>query len=144
MRKSTRQEFLKVLIRGLAAVGVLSIVGPVIAYLFPAKLEEMPAEPVMVGAAEDFPLGTSQTVRFGRYPALVISTPNGLRAYSAVCTHFSCICKWEKDKERIVCPCHDGNFSPEDGSVLAGPPPEPLKALPIQVVDGKIYIGGQG
>ena len=77
-----------------------------------------------------------------RYPALVVHTPVGLRAYSAVCTHFSCVCKYDETREVIACPCHEGVFSPEDGAVLSGPPPEPLLALSVTVVDGKIYIGG--
>jgi cytochrome b6-f complex iron-sulfur subunit len=119
------------------------IIGPVLAYFYPPKLEETPSEPVLVGNADELPEGESKTVRFGRYPALIINTRDGLRAYSAVCTHFACICKWDPDIEQIVCPCHEGYFDALDGHVVSGPPPEPLEPLNVEVVDNEIYVGGE-
>jgi Rieske Fe-S protein len=83
-------------------------------------------------------------VQFGRYPAIIINTDQGLRAYSAVCTHFACIVKWNPELYEIVCPCHEGYFDPYDGSVISGPPPTPLESLPVNIVDGQIYVGGEG
>lgn len=142
MTNITRQQFLALVKRILSAVGAVAILGPVLAYFFPARLEEMPSEPVLVGAKDDLPVGQSKTVRFGRYPALIIHTPEGLRAYSAVCTHFACIVKWDAALGQIVCPCHEGYFNPADGAVISGPPPEPLTGLAVEVVDGQIYVGG--
>jgi Rieske Fe-S protein len=102
----------------------------------------MPSEPVSAGPLSELPVGESKTIRFGRYPALILNTPGGLRAYSAVCTHFACIVKWDSSLGQIVCPCHEGYFAPEDGSVLAGPPPTPLESLQIEVIDGDITVGG--
>jgi cytochrome b6-f complex iron-sulfur subunit len=137
----TRRKFLEYLTRAARAAGLIAIAGPIIAYFYPSKLEEIPSEPVAVGPAESLPVGASSTVRYGRYPALVINTPDGLRAYSAVCTHFACIVKWEADSGRIMCPCHEGYFDPADGHVLSGPPPRPLDAFPVHITDGQIYIG---
>lgn len=124
------------------ALGAVVIVGPVLAYFFPKKLEEVPSEPVPVGAPDSLPVGESRTVRFGRYPALVLNTEDGLRAYSAVCTHFACIVKWDAELGQIVCPCHEGFFSAENGHVISGPPPTPLKTLPVYIEDDQIFIGG--
>jgi Rieske Fe-S protein len=141
MSKLTRREFLKFAKYGALAAGLAAVVGPVVAYFYPAKLEETPSEPVLVGPMSELPPGSSKTVRFGRYPALVIHTDAGLRAYSAVCTHFACIVKWDGDRGEIVCPCHDGFFDADDGSVLAGPPPTSLTSLPVSVVGDEIYVG---
>ena len=84
------------------------------------------------------------TVKFGRYPAIVINTYNGLRAYSAVCTHFACIVMWNPDINQIVCPCHAGFFDPEDGSVISGPPPTELEPLEIEIIGGKIFVSAGG
>jgi len=143
MREITRRQFIRMLSQGLALVGLAAITTPVVAFFFPAKLEEMPTEPVPVGSEADLPENESTTIGFGRYPALVIHTSEGLKAYSAVCTHFACIVKWNKELGQIACPCHEGYFDPLDGSVLAGPPPAPLLSLPVQVIDGQIYIGGE-
>ena len=141
----TRRDFVKLLTRLLGLVGLGAFAAPLVAYFFPAKLEEMPSEPVLVGPEAELPLNQSKTVRFGRYPALVIHTPEGLRAYSAVCTHFACIVAWDAELGQIVCPCHEGYFEPYDGNVISGPPPTPLLSLGVEVVDGDIYVvpGGE-
>jgi nitrite reductase/ring-hydroxylating ferredoxin subunit len=140
MNNLSRRNFLNVVKMSAVFIGAGTLLSPIIAYFYPPKLEETPSDPVEVCPVEDLPVGTSKVVAFGRYPALVINTPNGLRAYSAVCTHFACITKWNPDKELIVCPCHEGYFNPEDGSVVSGPPPTPLTALGVEVVDGLIFV----
>jgi Rieske Fe-S protein len=143
MSEISRRQFLKLLNRFLAATGLVAVTAPIVAYFYPPDLEEMPSEAVLVGSEAELPENESKTVRFGRYPALVIHTREGLKAYSAVCTHFACIVKWDPEAGRIACPCHDGYFDPLDGSVLDGPPPTPLLSLPVKVVDGQIYVGGE-
>jgi Rieske Fe-S protein len=142
MYKITRREFVDLVKKGLAVTGAAAIVGPVIAYFYPSNLQETPSEPVLVCTVDELPVGEGKTISYGRYPALVINTPSGLRAFSAVCTHFACIVKWNKDKGGIYCPCHDGFFDPLDGHVVSGPPPIGLTVIPVNVVNNKIYIGG--
>ena len=142
--KIHRRGFLKILNSLFAAVGLGAIVGPAIAYFWPLKLEEMPTEPVAVGSEGSIPEGDARTVRFGRYPALVINTPErGIVAYSAVCTHFACLVSWNPESKMIECPCHEGYFSAVDGSVISGPPPSPLEEIRVNIVDGNILIGGE-
>jgi Rieske Fe-S protein len=142
MNKITRREFLKLVNRFLAFTGLAIIFGPIIAYFYPAELEEVPSEPMKVAGESELPPGKSITVRFGRYPAIVINTPAGLKAYSAVCTHFACIVKWDENQNMIKCPCHDGFFDPITGAVISGPPPTPLEPINVEVVDGQIFVGG--
>ena len=144
MSNITRRDFMKVLAQLAAVTGLAVIVGPVVAYFYPPKLEEMPSEPVLVSPADELGLNESKTVRFGRYPAIVINTNQGLRAYSAVCTHFACIVKWEPQTYEIACPCHEGYFDPYDGAVIFGPPPAPLKPLEVAIVDGDIHVSAGG
>jgi Rieske Fe-S protein len=140
----TRRGFLQIVNKFLAATGVAAVLGPVIAYFWPSKLEEVPSEPVVVGEQDSIPVGHSKTVRFGRYPALVINTPErGLVAYSAVCTHFACIVTWNPEGGVIECPCHEGYFRAEDGGVISGPPPRPLDPIPIFIEDNTLFIGGE-
>ena len=142
MNKISRRDSLKIFKWLLTVTGLAAVLGPIIAYFYPPNLEEMPSEPVPAGTLEDLGINESVTIRFGRYPALIIHTPEGLRAYSAVCTHFACIVKWDPDAGRIACPCHDGYFDPLDGHVTGGPPPTPLEPLKVEVVDGQIMVGG--
>jgi nitrite reductase/ring-hydroxylating ferredoxin subunit len=142
MSKLTRREFLRITNRFLTVTGLAVIFGPIIAYFYPAKLEEVPSDPVLAGPEDELPPGASKTIRFGRYPALVINTSEGLRAYSAVCTHFACLVKYDLEQDTILCPCHDGFFDPLNGEVISGPPPTPLEPFKVEVVDGQIYVGG--
>jgi len=132
MSKITRRDFIKMTNKVLGAIGLTALAGPVLAFFFPPTLDETPSDPVLVGEGK--------TVAFGRYPALVINTQEGLRAYSAVCTHFACLCTWNAEIGQIACPCHDGFFDPLDGSVISGPPPTPLATLHVEVLDGDIYV----
>jgi len=136
-----RQGFVRMFGGLLGILGATILIGPIIAYFWPAKLEEIPSEPVAVGSPDQLPPGGSITVRFGRYPALVINTPDGLRAYSAVCTHFACLVKWNPDSGMIECPCHAGYFNASDGAVISGPPPEGLMPLSVYVQDDRLYVG---
>jgi cytochrome b6-f complex iron-sulfur subunit len=145
MDNVTRRDFLNLLKGTGVVIGAGAVAAPVVAYFYPPKLEEMPTEPVLVCPEAELPVGESRMVKFGRYPAIVVHLESGLKAYSAVCTHFACLVKWNPEMAQLECPCHDGYFSAEDGAVLAGPPPAPLAMLETEVVDGQIYVkvGGE-
>ena len=142
MSNITRRDFLNLVKKVIAASGLTALLAPFIAFFYPPSLEETPSEPVWVGTLDSIPPGGSLTIPFGRYPALVINTGEGLRAYSAVCTHFACICKWDSEKQIIFCPCHEGYFEPLGGEVISGPPPQPLERINLTVDNEEIFIGG--
>ena len=144
MSEVSRREFLNFGKKLLVVTGLAAVAAPIVAFFYPTKLEEIPSEPVAAGSIEDIPINSSKTIRFGRYPALIVNIPEGLRVYSAVCTHFACIVKWDPELKQIVCPCHEGYFDARDGSVISGPPPTPLEKLTIEVVEDQVYIGAEG
>lgn len=142
MNNMTRRNFLQIIKMLLAASGLAALAAPIVAFFYPSNLEEVPSKPLNIGPEQDIPLNEAKVVKFGRYPALVINTPEGFRAYSSVCTHFACLVKWEKETGQIVCPCHDAFFDPKDGSVKSGPAPSPLTSFKVEIIDGDIYLGG--
>jgi len=137
----TRHGFL-VTIRSLIAASAVSVVvGPILAYFWPKDLQETPEAPISLGNEGTIPVGGSKTVRFGRNPAIVINLEQlGLVAYSAICTHFACIVKWNPESGMIECPCHAGFYDPRDGSVISGPPPLPIEKFKISKEGGTIYL----
>jgi len=143
MTTISRRNFVELFNGVLATTGLAAVFGPIVAFFFPKKLEETPSEPVLIGKVEDIPLNESKTIKFGRYPALVINTPEGIKAFSAVCTHFACVVKWEPNVGQIYCPCHDGYFDSIDGHVISGPPPTPLDPIKVKIENGDIYLGGE-
>jgi Rieske Fe-S protein len=142
MSSITRRDFFSILKKGLAVTGLTALLGPFIAYFYPPSLKEVPSEPVRVGTVDEIAPGESITVSYGRYPALVIHTTEGLKVYSAVCTHFACITKWDSTTQVIYCPCHAGYFEPLQGNVISGPPPRPLEKITLNIINGEIFIGG--
>jgi Rieske Fe-S protein len=127
----------------IGALGLGPFLAPAIAYFWPKKLEETPSQPVPVGPANELKVGDSRTVSYGRYPAIVLNTPNGMRAYRAVCTHFACLVKYNGADDIIECPCHAGFFRSDDGGVISGPPPKELKVVPWFIENDTLYIGGE-
>ena len=59
-------------------------------------------------------------------------------AYSAVCTHVGCLVEgFEKDSDRLLCPCHQSEYDPADSAkVVGGPAPRRLAPLPLKAGDG--------
>ncbi len=133
-------------INSLLGISVLSTLGgvltPIIAYLIPPFTSSGGGgKRIKVGTTQDIPMGQGKVVSLGNKPVIVANTANGAKAFSAICTHLGCICIWDQTRQTIVCPCHDGQFSPVTGEVIAGPPPAPLPEVPASVEGEDIYIG---
>lgn len=57
------------------------------------------------------------------------------------CTHASCsLSQGDLWGAVINCPCHGGQFDLATGEVVGGPPLEPVKCYPIQVVGEDLHI----
>jgi thiosulfate dehydrogenase [quinone] large subunit len=61
-------------------------------------------------------------------------------AFSAVCTHAGCTVSFDGNAMEFVCPCHGGTYDAKTGAVTGGPPPSPLAAIPVQVINGKVRV----
>ncbi len=78
-------------------------------------------------------------------PALLVHLPDGrFVAYDAVCTHEGCTVQYDPTQHQLACPCHGAVFDPmHDAQVLAGPAPQPLALLHIQIdARGNAYAKG--
>jgi Rieske Fe-S protein len=95
-----------------------------------------------VARLEDIPVGG---VKIFNFPTpndpciLVRTTAESFVAYSQKCTHLSCAVYFEREKNRLECPCHQGFFSIVDGSVLQGPPQRPLPRVVLEKQDGQLF-----
>jgi Rieske Fe-S protein len=78
-------------------------------------------------------------------PAILVRLPGGeLRAFSQRCTHLGCVVYWSRQREQMLCPCHDGVFDGRTGSVIAGPPQRSLGRIEIEVrTDGMVWALGR-
>jgi Rieske Fe-S protein len=97
-------------------------------------------------AAQAFPKGKEDNQENLIELVRLNDTPEGLVAYSAICTHLGCTVLGALDQNgHILCPCHASLFDPANGAaVLRGPAGRALPSLPITVnPDGAILADGE-
>jgi cytochrome b6-f complex iron-sulfur subunit len=136
-----RRRFLRWLLSFSVVSTAAMVVTPVLGFLVPPRSQTTAGGgKVPVAKLADLPIGQGKVVALGSKPALVVNTDQGVKAYSAICTHLGCIVAWDAGNGTIVCPCHDGRFSPASGAVISGPPPAPLAALTTTIEDEEIFL----
>jgi ubiquinol-cytochrome c reductase iron-sulfur subunit len=71
--------------------------------------------------------------------------PDGLVAYSKICTHAGCpVGLYEQSSGRLFCPCHQSVFDALDGATpTGGPATRPLPQLPLEI-DPAGYLRATG
>lgn len=136
-----RRRFLAAL-AGFSVVSTLAMIAtPIIGFLIPPRTSGAAAGgKVLVATMADIPPGQGKVVPVGSRPTIVVNTEQGVKAYSAICTHLGCIVTWDDGNSTIVCPCHDGRFNPTTGAVQSGPPPTGLAPAEVSVEGDEIYI----
>ena len=139
--QSARRRFLRWL-GGLTIVSTGAMIfTPIIGFLVPTTSGAGESGgKVLVGTTDDIPPGAGKVVAMGSKPAIVVNTEQGVKAYSAICTHLGCVVAWNDLSSQIVCPCHGGIFNPSNGSVVAGPPPTGLPPLTASVEGNQIFL----
>lgn len=132
--KTDRRSFLWIM--GALLLGAAAATGnAVIRYLMPPQKPKS-AKELSIPTAQ-IPPGSSLIVEYRGSPVILVNSGGGISAFSAVCTHLGCVVKWVSGEKIFYCPCHAGKFD-LSGKVTAGPPPEPLHKIDIEVTDGII------
>jgi thiosulfate dehydrogenase [quinone] large subunit len=94
-----------------------------------------------IGSASDVPAGQARSFTDPKSgdPAWVVH-PSGTTfvAFDAICTHAGCSVQFDSGSLQFVCPCHGGVYDAQSGQVVSGPPPAPLRQIPLTVVDGQL------
>jgi Rieske Fe-S protein len=117
-----------------------SIFYPVISYLKPPQIPEANINSIKAGLVGDFPTNTSQILKFGRKPVILIRTDSGnFIAFEATCTHLDCIVQYRDDTKQILCACHNGIYDLK-GRNVSGPPPRPLDELSVNIIQDEIVV----
>jgi cytochrome b6-f complex iron-sulfur subunit len=131
-----RRRFLNWLLGTSAGTLVASVLYPVVRYVSPPEVPEASTNQVDAGPVNDPELIDAgfKIVRFGVEPVIVLRlSETDIRAFSATCTHLSCIVGFRRDKNRIWCNCHNGQYDLQ-GRNVAGPPPRPLTPFKVDLV----------
>lgn len=132
----TRRVFLQAVGAGALAVASVGTAITAVRYLWPEVLFE-PETRFRIGRPEDIAVGTLTVLPQQR--VYVMHGATGFIAMSAVCTHLGCLTQYERENDRILCPCHGSQFA-QDGSVTQGPAPRPLPRLALSVERGLLVV----
>lgn len=98
-----------------------------------------------VARVSEVPVGESLVFSYpgeDDHAILVRLAGNRFVAYDQQCTHLLCPVLAQPERERLHCPCHNGNFDLETGRVLSGPPERPLPRIRLSVRGGVVYATG--
>ncbi len=132
----TRREFTKFL--GLTSIAFL--VGTAIA-AGKKYFGHRPNRVKTVKGAANLKAGDYKLFDFEGQPCILIRlTEDRFVAYSQLCTHLNCPVHFVRRSNQLVCPCHAGYFSAENGSVIAGPPKRPLTQYRVELHDKDAWI----
>jgi Rieske Fe-S protein len=135
-----RRQFTNYLLAGGLLGWLGSVLYPVISYLRPPKVAEANVSSVKAGLSSEFAANSSEIVKFGRKPVILIRSESGeFKAFSATCTHLDCIVQYRSDLKQIWCACHNGLYDTR-GRNVSGPPPRPLEEYAVNVVNDEILI----
>lgn len=145
IERITRSQFIKILIGFFAAIWTGLATYPVFRYLLSGAKRKIDdgaqITTLSLGKVADFIPGASKNFKFGSIPAILIRTDDGnFFAYNAICTHLGCTVQYSNEKKKIWCACHGGQFDPISGKNVSGPPPKPLSALKVSVVNEEIIV----
>ncbi len=134
-----RRQLLKTSLAFLGATTLISFVYPASKFLVRPK-SSVPDAPLTINK-DEIPAGTAKEFIFNETPLVVINRRgSGFIALSRVCTHLGCLVGYDKFNNKLVCPCHAGEFDLE-GRVLSGPATKSLQRYSLKITADQITIG---
>lgn len=142
-----RRDFLKRAIKVFFSILAIAIFSALV-YIYPSKIKNRKLQYIYLMDEDDLPRKGVRKIEF-EYKlqdrtitnrVFIVAGNDILTAFSPVCTHLGCLVNWDNNKKEFLCPCHGGKYS-MNGDVIAGPPPKPLTRLPLEIKNGKVYVG---
>lgn len=135
-----RRNFLKIILASVGSFTFVSFTYSLLKFLIAVPTKAAESKKIVVHKS-DVPYGGAKNVVYGDIPAIIINRPDkGFIAFSRACTHLGCLIEFSKSSQKIICPCHAGTYD-LDGTVISGPPPKPLTAIPLRIEGDTIILG---
>ncbi|QDT64943.1 QcrA and Rieske domain-containing protein [Calycomorphotria hydatis] len=147
-----RRSFLTKLSIVFSSLIGLMMVLPGLGFILAPVFGRPPGKWRTVGNVDQFEVGSTVLVNFEDasptpWAGVTAKTGAWLRrvddsefiAFSINCRHLGCPVRWVEAANLFMCPCHGGVYY-QDGTVAGGPPPKPLKRLPVRVQKKKVQI----
>jgi cytochrome b6-f complex iron-sulfur subunit len=108
---------------------------------FPARLVRAKSLAISLEKIEKLQsVGGSAILKLrGRNVLFIRDSEETVRALTPTCTHKGCTVAFNREKNRIECPCHGSAFNLE-GQVLKGPAPSRLTSYEAKLEDQRIIV----
>ena len=148
----SRRRFLSWLGISLGSISAIFVGLPIIGFVLTPFVKKHKQYWRTVGSIDQFEIGSTTEVRFANAQSttwadgfaetaawLQRRSEDEFVAFSINCAHLGCPVRWVPESELFMCPCHGGVYY-KDGTVAAGPPPEPLAKYPVRTRNGKVQI----
>ncbi len=137
--KQSRRDFIRnTTVVGALIIAIGTFLRHAIVYLLPKKKKKT-YHKYLVAKKSEMPINKAKKITLSGKPVYVVRLNEGYKVFSGVCTHLGCIVRWEEQKGRFYCPCHQGVFS-KNGQVLSGPPPRPLDEFEVHLEQNLVFI----
>lgn len=94
---------------------------------------------IFIGEEEDLKSAKMKRVKFKSEEIVVMWRKDKVVAFSLTCPHLGCKVRWREWEKKFWCPCHGAEFD-ENGNVISGPPPSPLKEYPVKKRGKGLYL----
>jgi len=134
-----RRQLLKTSLAFLGTTTLISFIYPASKFLVPPKSRSKDTH--LIINKDEIPPGTAKEIIFNETPLVVINRKgSGFIALSRICPHLGCLVGYDKFNDKLVCPCHAGEFDLE-GNVLSGPATKALLRYPLKINADQITIG---
>ncbi|WP_088010782.1 Rieske 2Fe-2S domain-containing protein [Gottfriedia acidiceleris] len=140
--KLNRRSFLKSVVGASVTLGLATV--PFSAIALNNKKDDSNRKKII--RLKELPKDSSMNFNYptADEPAILVHTKDGkLKAYNNKCTHLQCPVFYDKEESKLLCPCHRGFFSVNNGQPLAGPPQRELPLIELEVINDVVYAVGR-
>ena len=94
-----------------------------------------------VAAEADLFDGAGIAVQAAGREIALFKIEDGVWAIDNLCSHGNAkLCDGFVDGHNVECPFHQAQFSLRDGSVQCAPATEPVRAWPVRIEGGRVYL----
>jgi nitrite reductase/ring-hydroxylating ferredoxin subunit len=94
-----------------------------------------------VPSIDELPMGAMRLVTVDDREIVVCSTPSGIYAVDAICTHaYAFLDEGLLDGHEIECPLHGARFDVRTGAVVRDPATEPIATFPVEIDGARVRV----
>jgi Rieske Fe-S protein len=124
----------RTVLKGILGAGLAAVTAPILyvfgRYISYVKTTDLTAS-IKIAANELSADTPSKMVNIDEEPVIVVMEEQGIRAFSAKCTHLGCTVSFRPQQPGFFCKCHKGRYDLDGVNVPGTRPKHPLTELTV-------------